>query len=45
MTSQANSKLWVGVAGVIWILLMGAICYVGIEASAARNGGCSGRRS
>jgi amino acid transporter len=32
--SAANSKLWVGVIGVIWILLMGFICYVGIEASA-----------
>lgn len=32
--SAANSKLWVGVAGVIWILVMGLICYVGIEASA-----------
>jgi amino acid transporter len=32
--SAANSKLWVGVVGVIWILLMGFICYVGIEASA-----------
>ena len=30
----ASNKLWVGVAGVIWILLMSAICYVGIEASA-----------
>ena len=33
-TSAANSRLWVGVAGVIWIVLMGLICYVGIEASA-----------
>jgi amino acid transporter len=33
-THGANSKLWVGIAGVIWILLMGLICYVGIEASA-----------
>jgi amino acid transporter len=32
--SAANSTFWVGVAGVIWILLMGLICYVGIEASA-----------
>jgi amino acid transporter len=30
----AASKFWVGVAGVIWIVLMGLICYVGIEASA-----------
>ena len=30
----AGSKLWVGVAGVIWILIMSAICYVGIEMSA-----------
>ncbi len=33
-TDGANSQFWVGVAGVIWILLMGFICYVGIEASA-----------
>src|SRR6202022_65336 len=33
-TSAAHSKLWVGVAGVIWIILMSSICYVGIEASA-----------
>ena len=33
-TNLANSKLWVGVVGVIWIVLMGLICYVGIEASA-----------
>jgi amino acid transporter len=42
MTSEANSKLWVGVAGVIWILLMGAICYVGIEASARTQWGLLG---
>ena len=30
----AASKLWVGVAGVVWILLMSLICYVGIEVSA-----------
>ncbi len=42
MTSQADSKLWVGVAGVIWILLMGAICYVGIEASARTQWGLLG---
>jgi amino acid transporter len=33
-TSAAGSRLWVGVAGVVWIVLMSAICYVGIEASA-----------
>ena len=33
-TSAASSRLWVGVAGVVWIVLMSAICYVGIEASA-----------
>ena len=42
MTSEANSKLWVGVAGVIWILLMGLICYVGIEASARTQWGLLG---
>ena len=41
-TSLANSKLWVGVAGVIWILLMGLICYVGIEASARTQWGLLG---
>ena len=30
----AGSQLWVGVAGVIWILIMSAICYIGIEMSA-----------
>ncbi len=30
----AGSALWVGVAGVIWILVMSAICYVGVEISA-----------
>ena len=30
----AASTFWVGVAGVIWILLMSWICYVGIELSA-----------
>ena len=30
----ATSKLWVGVVGVIWILLMSLICYIGIEVSA-----------
>jgi len=30
----AASRLWVGVAGVVWIILMSAICYVGIEVSA-----------
>jgi amino acid transporter len=38
----ANSKFWVGVAGVIWILLMGLICYVGIEASARTQWGLLG---
>ena len=35
----AASKFWVGVAGVVWILLMGFICYVGIEASARTQWG------
>ena len=30
----AASAFWVGVAGVIWILLMSAICYIGVEMSA-----------
>ncbi len=30
----AGSALWVGVAGVIWIVLMSVICYIGIEVSA-----------
>ena len=30
----AASTFWVGVAGVIWILLMSWICYVGVELSA-----------
>ena len=30
----ATSTLWVGVAGVIWIIAMGLICYVGIKVSA-----------
>jgi amino acid transporter len=33
-TGAANSRLWVGVAGVVWIILMSVICYVGIEISA-----------
>ena len=41
-TSLANSTLWVGVAGVIWIVLMGLICYVGIEASARTQWGLLG---
>jgi len=41
-TNLADSKLWVGVAGVIWILLMGLICYVGIEASARTQWGLLG---
>ena len=32
--SYANSTFWVGVAGVIWIVLMSYICYVGVEVSA-----------
>ena len=32
--SAAASRVWVGVAGVIWIILMSYICYVGIEVSA-----------
>ena len=32
--SYANSTFWIGVAGVIWILVMSAICYVGVETSA-----------
>jgi amino acid transporter len=31
----ANSTLWTTVAGVVWIAVMTAICYVGIEISAA----------
>ena len=38
----ATSKFWVGVIGVIWILLMGFICYVGIEASARTQWGLLG---
>jgi len=30
----ASSRLWVGIAGVVWIILMSLICYVGIEVSA-----------
>ena len=30
----AASAFWVGVAGVIWILLMSWICYIGVELSA-----------
>jgi amino acid transporter len=33
-THAAASTFWVGVAGVVWILLMSAICYVGVEMSA-----------
>ncbi len=32
--SLAGNTFWVGVAGVIWIILMSLICYVGVEASA-----------
>ena len=38
----AASTFWVGVIGVIWILVMGAICYVGIEASARTQWGLLG---
>ncbi|WP_042399148.1 APC family permease [Streptacidiphilus carbonis] len=31
----AGSTLWTTVAGVVWIMVMTAICYVGIEVSAA----------
>ncbi|MBC3841759.1 APC family permease [Streptacidiphilus sp. 4-A2] len=31
----AGSSLWTTVAGVVWIIVMTAICYVGIEVSAA----------
>jgi amino acid transporter len=41
-TSLASSTLWVGVAGVVWIVLMGLICYVGIEASARTQWGLLG---
>jgi amino acid transporter len=30
----ASSTLWVGVAGVIWILVMSWICFIGVEMSA-----------
>ena len=42
LTTAADSTFWVGVAGVIWIVLMGAICYVGIEASAKTQWGLLG---
>jgi len=38
----ATSRLWVGVAGVIWIILMSLICYVGIEVSARVQWGLLG---
>ncbi|MEY9965140.1 amino acid transporter [Streptacidiphilus sp. MAP12-16] len=34
-SSLSSSTLWTTVAGVIWIIVMTAICYVGIEVSAA----------
>lgn len=33
--SLAGSTLWTTVAGVLWIVVMTAICYIGIEVSAA----------
>jgi amino acid transporter len=30
----ASSRLWVGIIGVVWIVLMSWICYIGIEVSA-----------
>ncbi|WP_280697866.1 amino acid permease [Kitasatospora sp. GP82] len=33
--SLADSRLWTTVAGVVWIAVMTAVCYVGIEVSAA----------
>ncbi|MFI9271447.1 SpoIIE family protein phosphatase [Kitasatospora sp. NPDC052896] len=35
LDSLAGSKLWTTVAGVGWIVVMTAVCYVGIEVSAA----------
>ncbi|MEU8591014.1 amino acid permease, partial [Streptomyces sp. NPDC048664] len=31
----ARDRLWITVAGIVWILVMTAVCYVGIELSAA----------
>ncbi|GAA4993622.1 APC family permease [Kitasatospora paranensis] len=35
LDSLANSSTWTTLAGVVWIIVMTAICYVGIEISAA----------
>ncbi|MFJ9776342.1 SpoIIE family protein phosphatase [Kitasatospora sp. NPDC101157] len=35
LESLAASRVWTTVAGVVWIALMTAVCYVGIEVSAA----------
>ncbi|MFI6845061.1 APC family permease [Kitasatospora sp. NBC_00085] len=35
LDSLADSTLWTSIAGVVWIIVMTAICYVGIELSAA----------
>ncbi|MFG2918358.1 SpoIIE family protein phosphatase [Kitasatospora sp. NPDC048298] len=35
LESLATSRIWTTVAGVVWIALMTAVCYVGIEVSAA----------
>ena len=34
-SSLSSSTLWTTIAGVVWIIVMTAICYVGIEVSAA----------
>ncbi|MFE2097562.1 amino acid permease [Streptomyces sp. NPDC059468] len=35
LDSLGESRLWTTVAGIVWIVLLTAICYVGIEVSAA----------
>ncbi|MFF1797937.1 APC family permease [Kitasatospora sp. NPDC086009] len=35
LDSLADSTVWTSIAGVVWIVVMTAICYVGIEISAA----------
>ncbi|MFI9805720.1 amino acid permease [Streptomyces sp. NPDC052301] len=35
LDGPAESRLWVTVAGVVWIAVVTAVCYVGIEVSAA----------
>ncbi len=35
LDSLAGNKTWTTIAGVVWIIVMTAICYVGIEISAA----------